>query len=160
MPPDTADTRVLPVNGQEQTTYSLDLDRCAIEISLRPLGLPLARARLRAREGELDVTGQPPAASIRLEVLATPVRVGMPLGAALFRSPSRRRLVFSAADIEAIVTPQAIAMNGELDDDGPSLLSLTARFVHVDEHAVVLAAQTRCCWWPDWSRAWRHCACY
>ena len=134
MLPDTTDTKVLPV----QTTYSLNLDRCVIEISLRPLGLPLARARLRARDGQLDVTGQPPVASIRLEVLATPVRVSVPL----FRSPSHRRpLVFTAADLEMIVTPQSIAVHGEPEADGPSSLSLTARFVHVDEHAVVLAVR-------------------
>lgn len=130
MPPDT---KVLPVPGQEQTTYSLNPDRCAIEISLRPLGLPLARARLRAREGALEVTGSPPIASIRLEVQATPDRVSMPLGAALFRSTFHRgQLVFTAADVEMTVTPQPIAVKG---------ISLTARFVHVDEHAVVLAAR-------------------
>jgi hypothetical protein len=133
MPPDT---KILPVPGREQTTYSLNLDRCAIEISLRPLGLPLARARLRAREGALEMTGQPPVASIGLEVQATPDRVSMPLGAALFRSTSHHgRLVFTANDVEMIVAPQPIAVQGE-----PSL-SLTARLVHVDEHAVVLAAR-------------------
>ncbi|HEX9337908.1 MAG TPA: hypothetical protein VF892_18570 [Pseudonocardiaceae bacterium] len=143
MPPDATDTKVLPVPGQEQTTYSLNLDRCAIEMSLRPLGLPIARARLRARAGELAVTGRPPVASIRLEVRAAPDRVSMPLGVALFRSRSdRRRLVFTATDVEMIVTRQPIAMKGELDDaDEPSPLPLTVRFVHVDEHAVVLAAR-------------------
>jgi len=139
-------TKILPVPGPEQTTdeparYSLNLDRCVIEVSVRPLGLRLARARFRARDGDLVITGQPPVASIRIDIQARPDRVGIPLAARFWATARRQRFSCTAADIDVITTRQPIAINGEVDVNGPWLLPLTVRFVHVDEHAVVLAAR-------------------
>jgi hypothetical protein len=125
----TTDTKVLAV-PDAATRYSLNLDRCVIEVSLRPLGVRLARARLRARGGELVVTGRPPVASITMDVMAKPSWV--------FRSKARR-LSFAAADVDMIAS---VAVELEIAGTTTSL-PLVARFVHVDEQAVVVAARGR-----------------
>jgi hypothetical protein len=138
-----ADTKILPVPDAatgESIRYPLNLERCVIEVSLRPLGVRLARARLRARGGELVMTGRPPVASITMDVVAKPERVGVPWVAGLFR-PAARRLSFAAADVDMIAS---VAVDGELEIAGVTTsLPLVARFVHVDEHAVVVAARGR-----------------
>lgn len=145
MPRETTDTNVLPAIPDAQvTSYGLRRERCVIEVCLRPLGVRLGRVRLRTKNGDVLVTGSPPVASIRVELLARPERVGPMVGMLLRRVPRRSRLTFAAVDIDLPAGSRTVPMDGELDVDGaggpPWSLSLTVRTVVNDDTTIVLVA--------------------
>jgi hypothetical protein len=100
LPSDPAPTRELSLLG----TYPVNLRRCAVEVSLRFLGITPLRVRFAAVTGELvvsDAAGAPVAA-LRLEVPGIPTRASIPLANRLLRSaiPGGYRLVITLAAIE------------------------------------------------------------
>lgn len=125
------------------TGYPLRPDRCVVEVCLRLLGVRLGRVRLRARDGDLLVTGSPPVASIRVELLARPERVGPLTGMLLRHVPRRGRLTFAAVDADLPTGTRTVPLDGDVDVDGgaPWTLPLTVRTVPTEDTAVVLAAR-------------------
>jgi hypothetical protein len=140
-------------------TYRLNLDSCAIEVSVRLFGFTIARARLRALDGRFTTAEIPLVAAIEVDVAPRLVRVNMPfLGDRLNRSvPRRLKLRFTAAGIDAAGAPpwaarQPVPLAGELstepvdpagEPDGTPVgsLPLTARFIRFDNREVVLSVR-------------------
>ncbi|HEY4021022.1 MAG TPA: hypothetical protein VGM75_20200 [Pseudonocardiaceae bacterium] len=148
MPPETtADTLELPPAPERPADrYTVRRDRCVVEVSLRPLGIRLLRARLRARAGDLVVSGGEPAvASIQLDLLARPIRLA-PLAAMVLRGvPRRRRLTFTAVDVDLPTGSHWTTIDGAVtvpESAGrPWSLPLTVRAVPGDEATILLAAR-------------------
>lgn len=157
MPSETTETLELAAAESDPAQrYSLRRDRCVVEVSLRLLGLPLVRARLRARGGDLVVTGDAPepgpgldrspsAASAQVDLYARPVRITPPL-ALLFRDvPRRRRLTFTAADIDLPMGAQQAHLDGEVIVTGWESelwsLPLSIRVLPTEDATILLTAQ-------------------
>lgn len=146
MPSETTDTLELPTTPEHPAErYVLRRGHCVVEVSLRLLGVRLIRARLRARGGDLVVTGSPPAASIQVDLLARPVRVAPPVALLLRRIPRRRRLSFAAVDVDLPTGTDRAPLDGEITTLGSVVptwrLPLTARIVPSDDATMLLAAQ-------------------
>lgn len=147
MPSETTDTLELPPAPERPADrYALRRDRCVVEISLRPFGIRLLRARLRARAGDLVVSGgEPLVASIQLDLLARPIRVA-PMAALLLRGvPRRRRLTFTAVDVDLPTGSHPTPIDGAVTVHGsagrPWSLPLAVRTVPADEATILLAAR-------------------
>lgn len=133
MPTDSTDTKVLPVVPDIEE-IGFPLRQSVIEVSLRPLGVRVGRVRLPVRAGELAVTGQPPAATIRVELLARPGRSGSPAGR-LLRGGT---LTCVAADL---ILGSGV-VEGAVDIGGVTWsLPLTARVVAFEDSAIVLVVR-------------------
>lgn len=148
MPSETTETLELPATpGDPTDRYALRRDRGAVEVSLRLVGVRLIRARLRARDGELVVTGGVPSAgSIRVDLLARPIRIApAPLAVLLRGVRRRRRLTFTAVDVDLPTGAQRSYLDGEITVHGssgqPWSLPLTIRVVPSEDATVLLAAQ-------------------
>lgn len=129
--------------------YSLQPDRCVIEVSLRLLGLRLVRARLRPRAGTVTLSADRRSAAITAEAMARPERIGPPvLGALLVRAVSRAmRLTFTAADVDLTTragvgwpVPIAASVRGYVARAAWSL-PLVARVLELDEERLLLAVR-------------------
>lgn len=112
LPPDPAGTRQLPLLG----VHSLKPQQCAVEVSLRMLGITLLRVRLLAAAGELAVTDAAgcPVGAVRLELSATPTRASIPLAVRLLRRviPGSHRLVITLPGIELFGGPALMHADG------------------------------------------------
>lgn len=157
MPSETTETLELPAAAADPAQrYSLRREHCVVEVSLRLLGIRLVRARLRARSGDLVVTGDvpgqesdprrsPSSASIDVDLYARPIRITPPF-TLLFRDvPRRRRLTFTAADIDLPLGAQRAHLDGEVIVTGwesePWSLPLSIRVLPADDATVLLAVQ-------------------
>jgi hypothetical protein len=117
---DTAVLPVRPVDGLPPVgDYRLRLDRCVAEVSVRLLGRPLVRARVRASGGTL-VVGEP-----------TTLTIDLRAGARRLRVPDRIDVTFAGPG----TFDGLVRVRGE---EHP--LVLKVRSVHADEDTAVLAA--------------------
>jgi hypothetical protein len=140
------DTEMLPPSAI--TDYSCEVNRCAVELSLRALGCHLLRVRLRATSGVLTAAGV-----LRLELSAAPVRTSVPfLDRCLLRAvPAGVRLLVRASTVEPVSVPtraDGYVSPVRVGDDEPAEwptwpLRLIVRTVRAGDDAVLLAVRGR-----------------
>ena len=133
----TADTLVLDASTD---TYQLVADRCAVELVVRVLRLPLVWVRLRVISAALDL-GDP--GRLRAELASTPRYGSLPFAQRwAMRSIPRRARIRVDAELPplspgATVHTSATATTGTHTWSVPLDVRLAAR----DEHGVVLAVR-------------------
>jgi len=151
-----ADTLQVPTSESQEdpsTTYRLRHDRCAAELVIRILRIPLVRIRLRIIAAELRLTepgcaasaatpSEPAGGILSAQIAATPLFTSIPLvRRPILRSiPRTEPLTLTATLPTARVQPKPASVDATVtaaDRSWP--LRLDVRLAHLDQESAVLA---------------------
>lgn len=135
----------LPPTG----TYQLRADRCVVEVSYRPFGVPLVFGRFQPTAGRVRVPDDGTEPELSLAVLADSLRTGVPgLGRIARRAfdigdRDTRTIEFESAELTAAARGQLRIAGRFGVGEIVHHLVLEARVVHVSPSGIVLSARGR-----------------